>query len=92
MELTEDLNRLAPFGAGNPPIHLLTRNTKVVDDRLFGIKRQHRRVTVEDESGTLREFIWWRGSEAAAGKRESPRGRALALPEPDQAVCFGADG
>jgi single-stranded-DNA-specific exonuclease len=65
MELAEELNRLAPFGQGNPPIHLLTRGVKQVSCQEFGVNNRHRRVFVEDEAGTSYPVTWWRGSEHA---------------------------
>jgi single-stranded-DNA-specific exonuclease len=63
MELAEELDRLAPFGEGNPPIHLMTPNLHLVADSVFGINKKHRRVTVEDEGGVSHVVTWWRGSE-----------------------------
>lgn len=63
MELAEELNRLAPFGAGNPPVYLMTEHVHKVDDKLFGINKKHRRVTVESEQGVAFPVVWWRGSE-----------------------------
>jgi single-stranded-DNA-specific exonuclease len=65
MELAEELNRLAPFGEGNPPIHLLTRGVKQVSYQEFGVNNRHRRVFVEDEAGVSYPVTWWRGSEHA---------------------------
>jgi len=65
MELAEELNRLAPFGEGNPPIHLVTRGVKRVSYAGFGVNNRHRRVVVEDEAGVSHMVTWWRGSEHA---------------------------
>ncbi len=63
MELVEELNRLAPFGAGNPPVHLMTTNLRMTAHASFGVKNKHRRVTVEDEDGNSQMITWWRGSD-----------------------------
>lgn len=63
MELAEDLDRLAPFGAGNPPIRLMTSELRVVSDAVFGVGNKHRRVTVEDMEGVSYVVTWWRGAE-----------------------------
>ncbi|HZY44254.1 MAG TPA: hypothetical protein VFF70_05825, partial [Anaerolineae bacterium] len=64
IDLAQQLDRLAPFGEGNPAITLATRSVTLHHDRKFGRKNEHREVTVTDESGTLRSMIWWRGANA----------------------------
>lgn len=63
LELAQDLNRLAPFGAGNPPIALMARHVRLVSHAAFGANAKHRKVTVEDAEGTRHVVTWWRGSE-----------------------------
>jgi len=63
MELANDLNRLAPFGEGNPPVLLMAHTLRITANAVFGIGNKHRRVTVEDEQGVSHTLVWWRGSE-----------------------------
>jgi len=63
LELAQELERLAPFGQGNPPVHLACHNLTLANQRTFGRNGEHRKVTVQGESGTTREIIWWRGAE-----------------------------
>lgn len=63
MTLATELNRLAPFGEGNPPVLLMTRALRITANTVFGIGNKHRRVTVEDERGASQTVVWWRGSE-----------------------------
>ncbi len=70
LELTEDIERLAPFGNGNPPLTLATRNLKVASRRGLGRRREHLQIEVEDEAGARQRVIWWRGASA-----ELPGGR-----------------
>ncbi len=65
MSLADELNRLAPFGEGNPPVHLMTKRLRIVADTLFGMDRKHRRVTIEDDRGVSQTVTWWRGAEHA---------------------------
>jgi single-stranded-DNA-specific exonuclease len=69
IELARELERLAPFGQGNPAIHLACRNLTIAGRRTFGRNGEHREVTVQDESGTTRKLTWWRGAE-----QEPPEG------------------
>ncbi len=63
LELAQDLNRLAPFGAGNPPIALMMPYMRLVSHASFGPNGKHRKVTVEDAEGSRQVITWWRGSE-----------------------------
>jgi len=63
IELAQELERLAPFGQGNPAIHLACRHLTLASQRTFGRNGEHRQVTVQDESGATRQLTWWRGAE-----------------------------
>ncbi len=62
MELAEELNRLAPFGAGNPPVALMTPNLRLITETVFSNGR-HRKLTIEDDHGVQQVLTWWRGSD-----------------------------
>jgi len=70
LDLTADIERLAPFGSGNPPLTLATRNVKVAKRRGLGRRGEHLQVEVEDEAGARQRVIWWRGASA-----DLPNGR-----------------
>jgi single-stranded-DNA-specific exonuclease len=63
IQLADELDRLAPFGEGNPPIALMVPEVRVVEHVGFGSNQRHRRVKVADEEGIRRQLIWWSGSE-----------------------------
>jgi single-stranded-DNA-specific exonuclease len=63
MELVEDLERLAPFGAGNPPLVFATRNLKLTGYAAVGRAGEHLQLTIEDELGHIDHSIWWQGAE-----------------------------
>jgi single-stranded-DNA-specific exonuclease len=69
-ELLATIQRLAPFGAGNPRVKLGCSGLQVMDEVVFGKTGRHKRVVVRDEAGRSREVIWWGG----AGER-TPQGR-----------------
>ncbi len=62
LNLVEDLERLAPFGAGNPPLVFATRNLKLTGYAAVGRAAEHLQLTVEDELGHLHRSIWWQGA------------------------------
>lgn len=59
LDLVAELERLAPFGNGNPPITLVARNLRRAGDARIGRHEEHRRVTVRDEAGRAYEVFWW---------------------------------
>ncbi|MCB0211734.1 MAG: hypothetical protein KDJ52_20515, partial [Anaerolineae bacterium] len=70
VDLLTTIQKLAPFGNGNPSIRLGCRGLRLVDEALFGKAGDHKRLTVEDEEGYQQAVIWWRGA-----TERSPEGR-----------------
>lgn len=70
MELAQDLRRLAPFGNGNPPLALVSRNLRLVRKKKLGRQGGHLEFLVEDENGARQRVQWWK-----AGEQELPAGR-----------------
>ncbi|MDW7980653.1 MAG: single-stranded-DNA-specific exonuclease RecJ [Verrucomicrobiales bacterium] len=67
---TRELDRLKPFGLGNPPVRLLARGlTHHRALQRFGSDRQHVKMWVTDGTAT-REAVWW-----GAGNEPLPTGR-----------------
>lgn len=62
LELVDELERLAPFGPGNPRLVFASPGHQVLDQRLVGRQRTHRRVTVADPAGKPFEVWWWQGA------------------------------
>jgi len=62
MDLLNTIQKLAPFGAGNPPVILGSQGLQVLEESLFGKTGTHRRLLVADEAGHQQEVIWWGGA------------------------------
>jgi single-stranded-DNA-specific exonuclease len=62
LELVETLDRLSPYGPGNPPFVLATRNLLLKSASPIGKAREHLQLVVEDPTGTSRRIIWWQGA------------------------------
>ncbi len=62
LDLVEDLERLAPFGAGNPPLVFATRNLRLTGYAAVGRSGEHLQLSIEDELGHTRQSIWWQGA------------------------------
>ncbi len=64
LELVDRLERLAPFGRGNPPPILATRGLELVDYRRLGRTGEHLQLWVESPDGLRQRVIWWHWDEA----------------------------
>jgi single-stranded-DNA-specific exonuclease len=62
LDLVETLDRLSPYGPGNPPFKLAARNLEVKGFSPIGKAREHMQITVEGPSGATRKIIWWQGA------------------------------
>ena len=63
LQTAVELERLAPFGQGNPPINVLCRGVEVETDQLLGKEKVHRKLLVGDGSGRSVEVLWWNGAD-----------------------------
>jgi single-stranded-DNA-specific exonuclease len=63
LDLVAELERLAPFGNGNPPLVLAARNLRLAGDAKIGRHEEHRRITVRDEAGQTHETFWWHSTD-----------------------------
>lgn len=63
MELAEELQRIAPFGNGNPTPQFLSTQLTVTEDRRFGRDGEHRRITVASVNGARRTVLLFNGSD-----------------------------
>ena len=62
LDLVADLERLAPFGAGNPSLVLVSQKLRLVNYRPLGRNAEHLLLTVEDSEGLAQKVIWWGGA------------------------------
>ncbi len=71
LALAESLEILAPFGAGNPPLIMATRNSRLLSAIPIGRTKEHLRLQVEDEKGHTQSLLWWGGAGEALPEAES---------------------
>ncbi len=62
LDMADELERLAPFGPGNPPINLLCRNVRVMHSAVIGQTGKHRKMGLGDDEGNECEVLWWNGA------------------------------
>lgn len=63
LDLVADMDRLAPFGPGNPPLVLAVRNVALASEAIIGRTGEHRRLTVEDAQERAQTVFWWQGAD-----------------------------
>ena len=64
LDLVKELERLAPFGPGNPPLTLASRRLTLKSHSPVGRSGEHLQLIVEDEEGRAQPVIWWQGGGA----------------------------
>lgn len=62
--LAEELQRLAPFGQGNPVPRFLTRGLTITGDRRLGRDGAHRRLLVRSADDAQHSVLWFSGADA----------------------------
>ena len=76
LEFATDVERLAPFGPGNPPLTLVSRDLTARGSRTLGRDGSHLLVIVEDAWATAQEVIWWDGAgQPLPGSGPLPEGK-----------------
>lgn len=62
LNLVADLERLAPFGPGNPAPVLGIKNLSILSSSAIGRDADHLQIVIKDEDDNSRRVIWWRGA------------------------------
>lgn len=63
LDLVADLERLAPFGPGNPPLVLAIPRLTILSSSTIGRDGSHLQITVKDEHDHTRRVLWWGGAD-----------------------------
>jgi len=62
LDLVENIDRMAPFGPGNPPLTFAAHNLQIATATPVGKSGEHLQVTVEDQDHRQAKVIWWNGA------------------------------
>jgi single-stranded-DNA-specific exonuclease len=62
LDLVAEIERLAPFGPGNPPLTLVSRGLSLKSVTTLGREEDHLLMTVEDEADGTQRLVWWGGA------------------------------
>lgn len=58
-ETALELEAMAPFGVGNPPLNLLCRKVQIEEEKWLGKDNLHRKLITSDADGIPREILWF---------------------------------
>lgn len=64
LELAQELQRLAPFGNGNPMPQFVSTDLSIADDRRLGRDGAHRRLVVQSPSGAQVPVLWFNSADS----------------------------
>jgi single-stranded-DNA-specific exonuclease len=65
LELVNTIEKLSPFGVGNPNPILVSKSLVVKSNQLIGKLKEHRLIEIEDQSGKTQKVFWWKSGEAS---------------------------
>jgi single-stranded-DNA-specific exonuclease len=60
-DFVKELEKLSPFGPGNPAPIFASKNVVIEILRKIGKKSEHLKFTASDSQENFQEFLWWRG-------------------------------
>ncbi|PKO07695.1 MAG: single-stranded-DNA-specific exonuclease RecJ [Chloroflexi bacterium HGW-Chloroflexi-3] len=63
MDFVRELEKLAPFGPGNPAPLFASKDVVIEKIRKMGRKSEHLKITASDTLENIQEFIWWRANQ-----------------------------
>jgi len=60
-----DIQRLAPFGAGNPKLLFSTRGVRLAENgiKVIGKEDTHKKITLIDSSNQQQDLLWWNSAD-----------------------------
>ncbi|PJF44644.1 MAG: single-stranded-DNA-specific exonuclease RecJ [Phototrophicales bacterium] len=63
LDFAYQLQRLEPFGQGNPIPLFKSERVQIVSSAKLGRNEKHRRLTLQDVDGVRRPFFWWNSAD-----------------------------
>jgi single-stranded-DNA-specific exonuclease len=63
LELVTDLERLAPFGPGNPNLVFVSQDHQFIGKKTLGRNEEHLLVNLGNKSGQEFKAVWWGGGD-----------------------------
>lgn len=67
--LIENINKIAPYGLGNPKPKFLFHNVKIIKPKLVGETKKHMSFFITDETNKIVKAIFFRAADTTLGKK-----------------------
>jgi single-stranded-DNA-specific exonuclease len=61
VDMADEISQLGPFGSGNPPLHIASRNLQIINFAKIGRRKNHYRLVLSDDFANTHEVVWWNG-------------------------------
>jgi len=58
-DLITETEQMAPFGPGNPPVVLVSKNVEIEKASFIGKSKEHRKLVIKDHEGNTHNAVWW---------------------------------
>ncbi len=58
-EIADAIEKLAPFGAGNPTLTFASSGVQLKAVSRIGKNKEHQRLNIEDHNGNVQGILWW---------------------------------
>jgi len=58
-DLLQETEQLAPFGPGNLPAVLVSKNLEIDNTAFIGKSGEHRKMVIKDQEGNSHNAVWW---------------------------------
>lgn len=63
LDFVKELEKMAPFGPGNPALLFASKDVIIESVRKLGRKSEHLKIIAADVLENTQEFIWWRANQ-----------------------------
>ena len=70
LDFIHEINRLAPFGPGNPSLLFQLSDLQLISESRVGANQEHRQVVVADKDANELRLIWWNSGDEALPEAE----------------------
>lgn len=64
LDLAAQIDQLAPFGPGNPPLVFVARDVEIISKKILGREKDHLEIQISADGKQAQRVLFWHGSDA----------------------------
>lgn len=64
LDLAAQIDQLAPFGPGNPPLVFIARDVEIINKKTLGREKDHLEIRMTSDDEYKQRVLFWHGSDA----------------------------